>query len=71
MEPNNENILPLDDATIESLSELDIEIRACNFAKQKILDHFAKRHRLEGKWQIAPNGKELVKITEMEGKLNG
>lgn len=55
-------IVPLDDATIETIADLNSQQRACEFAKQAVLNCFAKQHGLSGNgWLLAPNGKELVK----------
>lgn len=57
----NLNILPLDDATIEMLAEIERQERDCMISKQSILNHFARQNKLGEGWQLAENRRELVK----------
>jgi len=52
---------PLDDAAIEIIAELNQQAAASNAALQGVLSLFARQQKLQGKWQLAPNGRELVK----------
>jgi hypothetical protein len=49
---------PLDDALIALLAE-----QAAAFAHQRqgALTLFVRQHKLQGNWQVAPNGRELVR----------
>lgn len=68
-------IMPLDDAAIETIADLNSQIRACEFAKNSVLNYFGRQHNLVGPWRLAPNNKELVKDAPViesveEGKGN-
>jgi len=52
---------PLDDATISVLADLDKQAIALAGQRQGVLFLFGRQHGLEGNWQLAPNGRELVK----------
>lgn len=68
----NEEVMPLDDATIETLADLSSQQRACEIAKQAVLNCFGRQHKLGPGWMLAPNGRELVKpAPTLEGVTNG
>ena len=66
----SEETFPLDDAAIEILSELNMQIRACQQSQESVLRYFYKKHQLSGKWQLAPNGRELIKPEEVKGEID-
>jgi hypothetical protein len=55
------NIFPLDDACIEMLTELAAQARTLDVSRNAVLTYFAKQHKLQGNWQLAENGRELVR----------
>lgn len=57
---------PLDDSMIEILAEANQQIAGINQRLQGALILFLRQHKLEGNWQVAPNGKELVKQAATE-----
>lgn len=64
---------PLDEASIQILAEVNQRLEAINAEGQKLrqmaegaLLLFLRQHKLEGNWQVAPNGKELVKQAATE-----
>lgn len=65
----SENIIPLDDATIETLADLNSQQRACEFAKQAVLNCFGKQQKLGAGWMLAENGRELVKREQLQGNM--
>lgn len=52
---------PLSDEMIEIIAEAKREIEIANGKATGALNLFLKQNKLSGAWQIAPNGKELVK----------
>jgi hypothetical protein len=52
---------PLDDACIEMLTELAAQARTLEVSRNAVLTYFAKQHKLQGNWQLAENGRELVR----------
>ena len=65
----SDEVLPLDDAAIEMLAEIDAQERACAVARQSILNYFARQNRLGDGWTLAPNRRELVKANGNEQQL--
>jgi hypothetical protein len=59
-QPELENY-PLDEASIQMLSEINSQIQTLNAQRQGALVLFIRQHKLQGNWQVAENGKELVK----------
>jgi hypothetical protein len=57
---------PLDDAALEALADIDKQEQMAMIslagARQGILNHFAKIHKLAGNWRLADNKQELVKV---------
>lgn len=51
---------------IEILAEANQQIAGINQRLQGALILFLRQHKLEGNWQVAPNGKELVKQAATE-----
>jgi len=51
---------PLDDNAISQLAELQEQARAVQTCTQFVLNHFIRQHKLQGVWQLAENGRELV-----------
>jgi len=56
-----QDTFPLDDAAIEIISEIHQQMEPLNLQLQAVLSYFARQHKLQGKWQLAPNRKELIK----------
>ena len=52
---------PLDEASIQLLAEIGQQMTALNAQRQGALVLFIRQHKLQGNWQVAENGKELVK----------
>jgi hypothetical protein len=52
---------PLDDALIIMLGEINQQMTALQAQRQGALVLFIRQQKLEGNWQVAENGKELVK----------
>jgi len=52
---------PLDDALITMLGEINQQITQLQAQRQGALVLFIRQHKLQGNWQVADNGKELVK----------
>ena len=61
MREDSPDILPLDNAAIEMLAEIEQQERACAVARQSILNYFARQNKLGDGWQLAPNKRELLK----------
>lgn len=70
---NNETAenYPLDDAVIAMMSEIaeaqkNLEKQALSLAAQRqgALVLFVRQHKLQGNWQLAENGRELVRQPE-------
>jgi hypothetical protein len=59
-QPEVENY-PLDDALITMLGEINQQMNALQAQRQGALVLFIRQQKLEGNWQVAENGKELVK----------
>ena len=51
---------PLDDDTITVVAELREQARMATVAINAILSYFARIHKLNGKIQLADNGRELI-----------
>lgn len=66
----NDNIIPLDDATIETLADLSSQQRACEFAKQAVLNCFGKQQKLGAGWMLAENGRELIKREQAQSSMS-
>lgn len=56
----NEEIFPLDDAAISSVTELNEQIKTAEIAKNAILMYFCRVHKLVGKVRLAENNRELI-----------
>jgi hypothetical protein len=52
---------PLDDALIQMLGEIATQVNALNAQRQGALVLFLRQHKLQGNWQLAENGRELIK----------
>lgn len=52
---------PLDDALITMLAEINQQMQALQAQRQGALVLFIRQQKLQGNWQVAENGKELVK----------
>ena len=61
-------IVPLDDATIEAIAEIDIQERialaSVQAARTAALNLFARQNKLLGNWRLADNKRELVKAAQ-------
>jgi hypothetical protein len=58
---NSADVYPLDDLTIQLLGEYRERVMALDFERRGVLTHFARQHNLQGNWQLAENGRELVR----------
>lgn len=55
-----DDVYPLDDYTISMLAELKAQQAAVQANFQFVLGHFVKSHKLQGVWQLAENGREVI-----------
>jgi hypothetical protein len=64
MEPINEDKdnWPLDEATIQMLGEINEQMKGLAAQRQGALVLFIRQQKLQGNWQVAENGRELVKM---------
>jgi len=54
---------PLDDAAISLLADLKSQMQRLDAQWQGALVLFIRQHKLQGNWNVADNGKELVKAS--------
>jgi hypothetical protein len=59
-----QEVYPLDDAAIGIIAEIDQQMMPLNAMLQGALSLFVRQHKLQGRWQIAPGRKELVKVSQ-------
>lgn len=59
--PDAEDTFPLDEDTLALMSDYDQQQMILNSRREGTLLLFLKQHDLKGNWQMAQNGKELVK----------
>jgi hypothetical protein len=55
--------IPLDPAALEMLAEIDQQERALAVARQAILNYFARQNKLGEGWELAPDRRELVRVS--------
>lgn len=55
---------PLDESMIVLMEEFTQQLRALQAARNGALMLFMKQHKITGTWQIAENGKEIVKVPD-------
>jgi hypothetical protein len=55
------DVFPLDEETASLLGEYAMRAMALDAERRGALTLFARRHRLQGNWQLAENGKDLVR----------
>jgi len=53
---------PLDDALIQMLAEINQQMIPLQAQRQGALVLFIRQQKLQGNWQVAENGRELVKV---------
>ena len=53
---------PLDEALIQMLQEINQQMVPLQAQRQGALVLFIRQHKLQGNWQVAENGRELVKV---------
>jgi len=51
---------PLDDAAVSAIHELREQQKNAQIAINAIQFYFMKCHKLQGQWQLADNGRELI-----------
>lgn len=61
-EPNADNCYPLDEPAIALFADGLRQIELLNASMNGALQLFVKQHGLEGRWQLAPNRRELERI---------
>jgi len=61
-----QEILPLDDAFIALIAEAKQQVAMLDGRIQGALMLFLRQHGLAGNWQIAQNGREVVRIAERQ-----
>ena len=59
-EEQTSQIYPLDDTAIAAVGELLEQRKTIEISLNAILSYFARIHKLQGVWHLAPNGRELV-----------
>jgi hypothetical protein len=59
-----QDTFPLDDAAIGIIAEIHQQMEPLQLQLQTVLGYFARQHKLKGKWQLAPNRKELIKASQ-------
>jgi hypothetical protein len=55
---------PLDEALISMLAEINQQMIPLQASRQGALVLFMRQHKLQGNWQVAENGRELVKVAQ-------
>jgi hypothetical protein len=63
-EQTQPELYPLDEAGIEMIAQLEEQGRQIQVAHQTILQYFLKQHKLPGRWKLADNKREIIKLTE-------
>ena len=58
---NAAEMFPLDEAAITLLADIKTQMRVLDAQWQGALVLFIRQHKLQGNWQVAENGRELVK----------
>ena len=58
-----EEAYPLDEVAISQIAELREQTKAVQICLQFVLNHFIRQHKLQGIWQLADNGTELVQTS--------
>jgi hypothetical protein len=53
---------PLDETVITMLGEINSQMQALQAQRQGALVLFIRQQKLQGNWQVAENGRELVKV---------
>lgn len=61
MNPAEEDVYPLDDDDIELIAGIQRDGAMLQGRMLGVLDSFLKRHKLQGNWELAPNGREIRK----------
>lgn len=61
-ETNADNCYPLDEPAIAIFADGLRQIELLNASMNGALQLFIKQHGLEGRWQLAPNRRELERI---------
>lgn len=59
--PGEPERFPLDDAAIGLFAEYQAQIDQVSAAQRGMLTLFVRQHGLQGNWQLAPGGRELVR----------
>ena len=55
---------PLDDAALILVQELDAQIQPLQAVLNGALTLFARQHKLQGRWGLAANRRELIKLDQ-------
>jgi len=64
-QPETENY-PLDEALISMLADINGQLQALQAQRQGALVLFIRQQKLQGNWQVAENGRELVKVAQQQ-----
>lgn len=62
---NSDDVYPLDEDSIELISEIQARGAALQGEMTGVLNAFLKRQKLSGRWTLAKNGREIVKIAAL------
>jgi len=54
-------VFPLDEALIEMIAEIRLSQQQAQQQLSGALNHFLRQHKMQGVWNVAENGRELVK----------
>jgi hypothetical protein len=64
-QPNeSDNFYPLDEAAIAVFQEGTKQLEMLNAQMSGALQLYLRQHKLEGRWQIAANGRELQRVVD-------
>jgi hypothetical protein len=61
-----QDIYPLDDALIALFAEFREQAQMIEAQARGALVLFIRQHGLSGNWQLAPNGRELVRVAAQQ-----
>lgn len=63
---SDEEVYPLDDDDIELIAGFQRDGAMLQGRMLGVLDSFLKRHKLAGRWELAPNGRKIRKTAQRE-----
>jgi hypothetical protein len=66
-----ENFYPLDEATIAFFAEGTKQLEMVQAQMSGALQLYLKQHKLDGRWRIAQNGRELQRMLDVPAAVSG